>query len=144
MQPRLDLFSLGVRDLAATHRFYVDGLGWPVALYVPGEVLFVQIGHGLLLSLWDLDHMTAEVGPVGTGPAPVTLAQNLPSETEVTEVLDRAVAAGATLLSAGVRRDWGGFSGYFADPDGYRWEIAHNPGLRVDADGTVHIGTVGA
>lgn len=142
MQPRLDLLTLGVRDLAAAHRFYVEGLGWPAVLHVPGEVLFVQIGHGLLLSLWDLDHLVAEVGPVGTGPAPITLAHVLPSESEVTEVLDRAVAAGATLLSAGVRRDWGGFSGYFADPDGYRWEIAHNPGLRVDADGTVHLGPV--
>ncbi|WP_111767187.1 VOC family protein [Nakamurella deserti] len=142
MEPRLSLISLGVADLAATHRFYVDGLGWPAALYVPGEVLFVQIGHGLLLSLWDLDHMVAEVGPVGSGPAPVTLAQNLSSETEVTEALAAAVAAGGTLLVPGARRDWGGFSGYVADPDGYRWEIAHNPGLRVDDDGTVHIGPV--
>jgi catechol 2,3-dioxygenase-like lactoylglutathione lyase family enzyme len=140
MQPRVDLVTLGVRDLAAAHRFYVERLGWPAALYVPGEVLFVQIGHGLLLSLWDLDHMVAEVGPVGTWPAPIALAHNLPSETEVTETLDRAVAAGATLLRPAVRRDWGGFSGWFADPDGYRWEIAHNPGLRVDDDGTVHIG----
>lgn len=142
MEPRLSLISLGVADLAATHRFYVEGLGWPPALYVPGEVLFVQVGHGLLLSLWDRDHMVAEVGPVGDGPAAVTLAQNLGSETEVTQLLDRAVAAGATLLRPGARRDWGGFSGYFADPDGYRWEVAVNPGLRVDADGTVHIGPV--
>ena len=142
MQPRLDLLTLGVRDLQAAHRFYVGGLGWPAALHVPGEVLFVQIGHGLLLSLWDLDHLIAEVGPVGTGPAPVTLSQNLPSETEVTEVIDRAVAAGASLLSPGARRAWGGFSGYFADPDGYRWEIAYNPGLRVDAGGAVTIGPI--
>ncbi len=142
MEPRLDLLTLGVRDVPTARRFYADGLGWPLVLEVPGEVAFVQCGHGLLLSLWNLDRMVDEAGPVGTGPVPITLAQVVSSESDVTQVLERAVTAGGTLLTPGVRRGWGGFSGYFADPDGYRWEIAWNPGFRVDPQGRVSITAV--
>jgi catechol 2,3-dioxygenase-like lactoylglutathione lyase family enzyme len=142
MKPRLDLLTLGVRDLDATRRFYVQGLGWPVIADFPGEVIFVQIGHGLLLSLWDLDHMIEEAGPVGTSPASITLGHIVPTEAEVTEVLERAVAAGGALLTEATRREWGGLSGYFGDPDGYRWEVAYNPGFQVAADGTVSLATV--
>lgn len=142
MEPHLHLLTLGVRDLAVTRRFYVDGLGWTPLLDVPGEVMFVQIGHGLLLSLWNLDELVTEAGPVGGGPAAITLGHIVPTESDVTDVLDRAVAAGATLLAPATRRQWGGLSGYFADPDGYRWEVAHNPGFAVDGDGTVRIGVL--
>lgn len=142
MEPRLDLFSLGVRDVDVARRFYVDGLGWPVVFEAPGEVVFLQCGHGMLLSLWNLEQLIVEAGPVGTGPAAITLAQVLPSESDVTQLLAQAVAAGGTLLTPGTRREWGGFSGYFADPDGYRWEIAWNPGFRVDADGRVSMAAV--
>lgn len=142
MEQRIDVISLGVRDLDATRRFYLDGLGWTALLDVPGEVIFVQIGHGLLLSLWDLEHMVEEVGPVGSPPVSITLSHNVPTESDVTDVLDRAVAAGGTLHTPATLRQWGGSSGYFTDPDGYRWEVAHNPGLTVDADGRVSIGAV--
>ncbi len=140
MEPRIDLLTLGVRDLAASRRFYLDGLGWPALLDVPGEVTFIQIGHGLLLSLFNLDELVKEAGPVGSAPAAITLGHIVPTEADVTDVLDRAVAAGATLLAPATRRDWGGLSGYFADPDGYRWEVAHNSAFRVAADGTVSMG----
>lgn len=94
MDQRVDVVTVGVHDIGASRRFYLDGLGWEAALDVPGEVL------------------------------------------------DSAVAAGATLVAPVTRRDWGGVSGYFADPDGVRWEVAHNPGLSVDADGRVSIGPV--
>lgn len=129
MKPRLDLISLGVRDLDAARRFYLDGLGWPASLDVPGEVIFLPIGHRIILSLWAIDEMVAEVGPVGPGPASITLAHNVDTVPEITEILDRAVAAGGTLLAPATEREWGGASGYFADPDGYRWEIAVNPGF---------------
>ncbi|MDG3015401.1 VOC family protein [Speluncibacter jeojiensis] len=144
MQPRVDVLTLGVRDLDRSRRFYVDGLGWEPVLDVPGEVIFVQIGHGLLLSLWGVDDLSAEAGGVGHGPtaAPMSLGHIVPDEQSVGQVIDRAVAAGATAITSATRRDWGGVSGYFADPDGFRWEVAYNPGFSVAADGTVRIAAV--
>ena len=142
MQPRIDLLTIGVRDLDASRRFYLDGLGWSAALDAPPEVTFIQIGHGFLLSLWNMADMEREAGPVGAAPASITLGHIVATEHEVTEVLDRAVAAGATLLEAATRREWGGLTGYFADPDGYRWEIAWNPGFKVAGNGTVSMGGV--
>jgi len=141
MEPHLTLLSLGVTDVGRARRFYVDGLGWPTVLDVPGELLMIQVGHGLVLSLWDLDQMRAEIGPVGApGLASVALAHNVADAESVTRVLETAVAAGATLVAPAQVREWGGVSGYFADPDGYRWEVAFNPGLTVAADGTVTVG----
>jgi catechol 2,3-dioxygenase-like lactoylglutathione lyase family enzyme len=146
MRARLDLLTLGVGDLATARAFYVDGLGWPPVLDVPGEVVFVQIGHGVLLSLYGADDLARDTGDAIAGPPPrsVTLGQVVGSEDEVDAVLAAAVAAGGTVVRPGRRMDWGGYSGFFADPDGYRWEIAHNPGFRVAADGTVTIGPVDA
>lgn len=143
MEPRLTLLSLGVRDVERSRRFYVDALGWPALLVVPGEVVMLQVGHGLVLSLWDLEQMRAEIGTVGDpATASVALAHNVADVAAVVRVLDEAVAAGGMLVQPGQRRIWGGFSGYFADPDGYRWEVAHNAGLVVGADGTVTLGPV--
>lgn len=142
MKPRLSLLTLGVRDLDAARKFYVDGLGWEPKLHVPGEVVFVQIGHGLLLSLWGVEDLAAEAGELYRGPLspPISLGYLVGTDDAVAETLDRAVAAGGTLVVSAQRRDWGGVSGYFADPDGYRWEVAHNPGFTVDDEGNVTIG----
>ncbi|PVU83040.1 glyoxalase [Cellulomonas sp. WB94] len=143
MEPRLTLLTLGVRDVARSRRFYVDALGWPAVL-VADDIVMVQVEPGLVLSLWDLEAMRAEVGTVGDpATASITLAHNVSDPAAVTRVLDEAVAAGGTLVQPGQVREWGGFSGYFADPDGYRWEVAHNPGLVVAPDGTVTLGPVG-
>jgi catechol 2,3-dioxygenase-like lactoylglutathione lyase family enzyme len=130
MDPRISFITLAVRDLAATRAFYVDGLGWTPALDVPEEVLMIKVGDKLVLSLWHEAGFEEEVGPLrrGSGLAPITLAHNLRTEEEVDAVLETARAAGADPVRPGVRRDWGGYSGYFGDPDGYRWEIATNPG----------------
>jgi uncharacterized protein len=127
---RISLVTLAVADLAATRRFYVDGLGWEPMIYVPGDVLMIKVGDKVLLSLWDRDHFEAEVGPIVTGPgvAPITLAHNLGSREEVDEVLATARGAGADPVHDGVDREWGGYTGYFGDPDGYRWEVAWAPG----------------
>ncbi|MGO4258388.1 VOC family protein [Marmoricola sp. RAF53] len=130
MDQRISFVTLAVADLARTHTFYVDGLGWTPELYVPGEVLMIRAGEHLVLSLWAEGGFEAEVGPVRRGPGlvPVTLAHNVRTEAEVDEILDLAAAIGADPVSRARRRDWGGYTGYFADPDGFRWEIAVNPG----------------
>ena len=130
MDPRISFVTLAVNDLDSTRRFYVDGLGWPTALDVPGEVLMIQVGEHLILSLWDAEAFAAEVGPIarGDGVPPFTLAHNVPTRDEVDDVLATARAAGADPVGAAEERDWGGYTGYVADPDGFRWEIAWNPG----------------
>ena len=143
MDQRISFVTLAVRDLDRSRAFYVDGLGWAPELDVPGEVLMFAVGERLVLSLWDRAAFEAEVGsPVlaGEGVPPVTLAHNLPRAADVDEVLGVARAAGAQVWGPS-NRDWGGYTGYFADPDGFRWEVAWNPGpigLRVvpetDAD----------
>lgn len=138
MEPRVTVVTLGVADVERSRRFYADGLGLPVRLVVPGEVLMLDVAPGFVLSFWDLEHMRAEIGDVGpAATAPVTIAHNVDSPATVLAVLDEAVAAGATLVAPGRAREWGGFSGYFADPDGHRWEVAHNPSWTVDARGAV-------
>ncbi|MCW2764200.1 MAG: Glyoxalase/bleomycin resistance protein/dioxygenase [Nocardioides sp.] len=130
MDQRISFVTLAVRDLAASRGFYVDGLGWTAALDVPGEVLMVQVGEHVVLSLWVEQQFEAEVGQIarGEGVAPITLAHNVATEAEVDEVLALARSLGADPVHDAVRRDWGGYTGYFADPDGFRWEVATNPG----------------
>ena len=144
MDPRLSLVTLGVRDLDAARAFYADGLGWTPLLDVAGEVLFFQVGPGLVLGLY-----TGLEGDVGDGvalaapgTAPLTLSHNVGTDDEVRRLTDRAEAAGATVLKAPQRADFGGFHSYVADPAGFRWEICHNPGLVVGEDGTVTLGPV--
>ena len=125
----MSLVTLAVADLEATHRFYVRGLGWEPLIYVPGDVLMIKVADKVLLSLWDRDHFEAEVGEVVTGPgvAPITLAHNVATREEVDGVLELARSLGREA-SAAEERVWGGYTGYFADPDGFRWEVAYNPG----------------
>ena len=130
MDQRISFLTLAVHDLAARGRFYLDGLGWQEELIVPGDVLMIRTGQHLFLSLWAESGFEAEVGPIrrGEGIVPITIAHNLRTEDEVDAVLETARAAGADPVEPAQRRAWGGYSGYFADPDGYRWEIATNPG----------------
>lgn len=130
MEPRVSFVTLAVRDLDRTRRFYAEGLGWEPALDVPGDVLMFRVGVRLVLSLWAEAAFEAEVAPIGRGDgvAPVTLAHNVATRSEVDAVLETARAAGADPVGTAVEREWGGYTGYFADPDGYRWEVAENPG----------------
>ena len=129
MDPRISFVTLAVRDLDATRAFYVDGLGWSPELEVPGDVLMIRAGERLVLSLWDRAAFEQEVGPVadGAGVPPLTLSHNLAERDQVDAALEDARRAGADPVSAAREREWGGYSGYFADPDGFRWEIAWNP-----------------
>lgn len=127
MEARVHLITLVVADLDRARRFYLDGLGWSAALDVPGDVIMVQVGEKLVFSLWAESAAHAELGPVSRGGTlPFTLAHNVGSAEEVDVVLEAARAAGATVHAASTR-DWGGTSGYFVDPDGFRWEVAFNP-----------------
>ncbi|MDX5378610.1 MAG: VOC family protein [Halomonas sp.] len=127
MKPRISMITLGVRDLAASIRFYEQGLGLP-RMESPPEVAFFTL-NGTWLGLYGREALAEDAGvsPEGSGFAGVALAHNLASEAEVDELLEQAVAAGATLVKPGQKVFWGGYSGYFADPDGYLWEVAHNP-----------------
>lgn len=129
MEQRISLITLAVSDLARSREFYVSGLGWRPELEAPGVVM-IRTGQHLIFSLWDAEEFEEEVGPIaaGSGLAPFTLAHNVASEGEVDTVLAAAAEAGAAPVSQAEKRSWGGYSGYFGDPDGYRWEIAYAPG----------------
>ena len=130
MDQRISLVTLAVRNLEHSHQFYVEGLGWHAELYAPGEVLMIRVGSHILLSLWNETEFEAEVGPIarGAGTPPITLAHNVAHPEEVDEILARATRIHANPVTPGQQREWGGYSGYFTDPDGFRWEIAVNPG----------------
>ena len=126
MEQRISLITLAVRDLDASRRFFVDGLGWEAFLDVD-DVLMLRVGEHLLLSLWASESFIAEVGPstLGTGIAPITLAHNVSNDEEVDATLAEMERSGGRIVERATRREWGGYSGYAADPDGYRWEIAN-------------------
>ncbi|GAA1924205.1 VOC family protein [Nocardioides lentus] len=129
MEQRLSLVTLAVADRARTRSFYVRGLGW-TPVVDEQDVLMFAVADRLLLSWWEEASFEAEVGPVRRGPglAPVTLAHNCVDRATVDGVLADARAAGADPVEDARDREWGGYSGYFADPDGYRWEVAWAPG----------------
>ncbi len=125
MAPTISMITLGVADLERSIRFYETGLGYVRA---PGDwesIAFFDVG-GAQLALYPRTLLAEDVGisPSGEGFSAVTLAQNLNSSVEVNAALARAVEAGGTLVKPGQPVFWGGYSGYFADPDGHLWEIA--------------------
>ncbi|NYV77024.1 VOC family protein [Streptomyces sp. UH6] len=138
---QLSLVTLGVRDLGVSRRFYTRGLGWSPLLDVD-EVVFYQVGGGVALGLFRLGDLSADVGHPATAGTPFTLARNVDSPAEVDEAMERAAAAGAEILKPAQRAAFGGYHGYFADPDGHRWEVCHNPGWSVAPDGTVSLTAV--
>lgn len=121
------MITLGVRDMAASIRFYEEGLGWP-RMESPPDVAFFTL-NGTWLGLYGRDALAEDAGVPedGHGFGAVALAHNVASEAEVDAVVDQAVAAGARLVKKPQKVFWGGYSGYFADPDGHLWEVAHNP-----------------
>ena len=127
MKPRISMITLGVRDLAASVRFYEHGLGFP-RRESPPEVAFFTL-DGSWLGLYGRDALAADadVPAEGQGFEAFALAHNVRSEAEVDEVVQQAVDAGATLVKRPQRVSWGGYVGYFKDLDGHLWEVAYNP-----------------
>lgn len=132
MDPRISLITLGVADLARSIRFYRDGLGLPMRESPPGVAFFET--RGTWLSLFPREALAKDAGVAleGTGFRGFALAHNVRSEAEVDATLALAVAAGATLVKPAQKVFWGGYSGYFADPDGFLWEVAHNPHFWIE------------
>ncbi len=132
MDPRISLITLGVADLARSIRFYRDGLGLPMRESPPGVAFFET--RGTWLSLFPREELAKDAGVSadGAGFRGFSLAHNVRSEAEVDAALAQAVAAGATLVKPGQKVFWGGYSGYFADPDGFLWEVAHNPHFWIE------------
>lgn len=127
MDPRLNFVTLVVADLDRAREFYLRGLGWTPALDDGGEVVMIHVGNKLVLSLWAETAARAEIGEVTRGGTlPFTLAHNVASPADVDVVLQTARAAGGVVFDA-QQRAWGGYSGYFIDPEGFRWEVAYNP-----------------
>ncbi len=127
MKPRISMITLGVRDLAVSIEFYKNGLGFP-QMESPPEVAFFTL-NGTWLGLYGREALAedATVSAGGRGFESFTLAHNVGSEQEVDEVVVQAIGAGATLVKKPQKVFWGGYSGYFKDPDGHLWEVAHNP-----------------
>jgi catechol 2,3-dioxygenase-like lactoylglutathione lyase family enzyme len=133
MEPHITLVTLGVADLGRAVRFYGEGLGLPRREPQLTGVAFFRMA-GAWLSLFPRDALAADatVASDGSGFRAFTLAHNVPSAADVDRVLAEAVAAGATLVKPAATASWGGYSGYFADPDGFLWEVAWNPHVTFD------------
>ena len=137
MEPRLSFVTLGVADVAASRAFY-EALGFKassasqdgIAFFDAGGVVFALFGRAALAE----DAHVADSAPGFSG---ISLAHNVSSETDVDRALAEAVAAGARLLKPGQKVFWGGYSGYFSDPDGHLWEVAFNPFMPLDVHGRV-------
>jgi catechol 2,3-dioxygenase-like lactoylglutathione lyase family enzyme len=139
MEQRLSLVTLGVADLERSRRFYEDGLGWRRG-NDHAEVVFFQIG-GAVLALFGREALEADarVPAAGSGFGGIVLAYNARTREEVDTVLAEAEAAGARILKPAENAFWGGYSGYFADPDGHPWEVAWNPDWAIADDGSVRL-----
>jgi catechol 2,3-dioxygenase-like lactoylglutathione lyase family enzyme len=132
--------TLGVQDLARSRTFYCDGLGFRASSGSNESIVFLDAG-GVVLALYRRKLLAddANFPSEGTGFGGVTLARNVGSKGEVDAALDDAKTAGATILKPAQQAFWGGYSGYFADPDGHPWEVAFNPRWKLDTTGRVRL-----
>jgi len=133
----VSIVTLGVADLARSRAFY-EALGMTAGPGSGDQIVFIQLA-GLVLALYPRDLLAEDalVASDGQGFDGITLARNYPSEAAVDAAMARAIAAGARQTKAPQKVFWGGYSGYFADPDGHLWELAHNPFVQLDARGIV-------
>jgi len=137
MDQRISIVTLGVKNLAASKRFYVEGLGWK-PVFENSEILFFQVG-GMVFALFLRDELAKdfEADPASFGRAAAALGYNVRAKSEVDPLLELAAKAGAKILAPANEKSWGGYSGYFADPDGFAWEVAWNPAWPIAPDGTI-------
>lgn len=139
MDQRVSIVTLGVKDLSISKRFYGDGFGWKPA-FENNEIIFFQAG-GMVFGLFLRNKLAEDfqADPATFGRAAMALAYNVRTKAEVDPLIKRAAAAGATILKPAQEASWGGYSGYFADPDGFAWEVAWNPAWRLAGDGSVEL-----
>ena len=138
MEQRLTVVTLGVSDLARARAFY-EALGWTTGAKPDDDVVFFESG-GMVVALWGRSQLAEDSGVTeGEGWGGITLAHNVRSPADVDAVLAEAGRAGATITRPGGETFWGGYSGVFVDPDGYPWEVAHNPHWTLEEDGSVKL-----
>lgn len=140
MKPRIKVITLGVDDLERSLAFYRDGLGLPTdgiigTEFEDGAVVFIHMNDDLILALYPRPALAKDAGIAVAPPAPSDLALGhvVGSREEVDAVMQQAQRAGARVTDAAHDRFWGGYSGYFQDPDGHLWEVAWNPAWDVTA-----------
>ena len=136
MKPRITVLTIGVDDLERALRFYRDGLGLRTGGIIGeefehGAVAFFELQAGLKLAIWPRQSISHESGlPVGSpSPTEFTLGHNVSSKTEVDAVMEQAKGAGAVIIKPARETFWGGYAGYFQDPDQHLWEVVWNPQL---------------
>jgi uncharacterized glyoxalase superfamily protein PhnB len=140
MEQRMSLITLGVADLSRAVAFYEQVIGWKPESSPPGVVFFDL--NGVVFALWPHDDLAKDMGVAADSVPPYrgyALAHNVRSESEVDSIFTRLKEKGATILKQPQKTFWGGYSGYFSDPDGHTWEIAHNPFWTMGTDGRVSI-----
>lgn len=127
MKPRISMITLGVKDIKESIRFY-EALGFPRQAFDSEDVAFFTL-NGTWLGLYGREALAEDAGVPGEGSgfSGVALAHNVETDALVDQMLQEAVEAGAKLVKPGQKVFWGGYSGYFSDPDGYLWEVANNP-----------------
>ncbi len=138
MRPRITVLTIGVDDLERALRFYRDGLGLPTAGIIGkefehGAVAFFDLQAGLKLAIWPRQSIAHDIGLPLTRPSPTefTIGHNVPSKAEVDAVMEQAKRAGAVIVKPAQDTFWGGYAGYFQDPDQHLWEVVWNPQLAV-------------
>ena len=142
---QISIITLGVSDLERSLQFYRDGLGFPTTKSVEDGIIFFKTG-GVCLALYPYDKLVEDYNP-GSGPVPersggfsgITLAHNTREKSEVEKILDRAEKAGGRIVKPAQDVFWGGFSGYFAERDGYLWEVAYADSWEFNEDGSLVI-----
>lgn len=139
MKPRISVITLGVDDLNRAVEFYRDGLGLPTEGIVGeefphGAVAFFELQNGLKLAIWKREDIAydAKVKQTPKSPTEFTLGHNVSSKEEVDQVLQQAEKAGATITDPAHETFWGGYAGYFQDPDGHLWEVVWNPAWEMN------------
>ncbi|MBI3967696.1 MAG: VOC family protein [Chloroflexi bacterium] len=139
MRPRITVITVGVDDLERSLRFYRDGLGFPTQGIIGtefeyGAVAFFDLQAGVKLAIWPRKSISHDSGIPESPPSPteLTLGHNVSSRGEVDVVMEQAGNAGATIVRPAHDTFWGGYAGYFQDPDGHLWEIAWNPQLGIE------------
>jgi catechol 2,3-dioxygenase-like lactoylglutathione lyase family enzyme len=138
MEPRISIVTLGTADMARACTFW-EAMGLERKSRDVAGMAFFQL-NGLLLGIYPFDKLAEDCRlPGGTPAGAVTIAYNARSEAEVEAILAQAVAAGATLHVAAHKAFWGGYSGYFLDPDGHPWEVAYNPFFALEANGDLRL-----
>jgi catechol 2,3-dioxygenase-like lactoylglutathione lyase family enzyme len=139
MEPRISIITLGVADLERSLRFYRDGLGFPTTRRAESGIVFFRTG-GVCLALYPYDLLATDVSAAFLVPKAkftgITLAHNVRTKEEVPQVLGQAEAAGGKIEKPAQQAEWGGYSGYFSDPDGYLWEVAYGA-FEIRPDGSL-------